>query len=116
MIFNSDNTRTKLAIKNIIGSLFVKGGSILISLLIVPLTINYVSTEKYGIWLTLSSIIAWFSFFDIGLGNGLKNKLAHAIANEDHNLAKIYISTTYAILAILVAIFILVFFVFNHFI
>lgn len=83
--------------------------------MMVPLTIHYVSTEKYGIWLTISSIIAWFSFFDIGLGNGLKNKLAQALANNDQKLAKVYISTTYAILTLLVTLFIVVFFVFNHF-
>ena len=38
----------------------------------------------YG--LTLSSIIGWFAFFDIGFGNGLRNKFAEAIAKGDHQL------------------------------
>lgn len=52
--------------------LFIKGGSILVGLLLVPLTLEYVDSESYGIWLTLSSMVAWISFFDIGINNGLK--------------------------------------------
>lgn len=115
-LLHSDSSRTRLAIKNVIGSLFVKGGSVLVSLLVVPLTINYVNADQYGIWLALSSIIAWLSFFDIGLGNGLKNKLTMALANGDSKLAKSYISTTYALLAILAAIFLLVFLLVHQFI
>ncbi len=112
----SDNARTRLAIKNIVGSLFIKGGSVLISLVIVPLTIRYVNATQYGIWLALSSIIAWFSFFDVGLGNGLKNKLAEALAKEDRPLAKTLISTTYALLILLVLAFVLIFLVVHHFV
>jgi O-antigen/teichoic acid export membrane protein len=72
-----------------------KGGSILASFLLVPLTINYLDTENYGIWLTLSSFIAWFSFFDIGLGNGLRNKFAEAKAKGDMTLARGYVSSAY---------------------
>ena len=65
------------------------------SFLLVPLTINYLDTENYGIWLTLSSFIAWFSFFDIGLGNGLRNKFAEAKAKGDMTLARGYVSSAY---------------------
>lgn len=84
--------------KNIVGMIFIKGGSIVINLMLVPLTLNYVNSNTYGIWLTLSSMVVWMSFFDIGVNNGLKNKLAEAIAHEDYNLGKKYVSTTYALL------------------
>jgi O-antigen/teichoic acid export membrane protein len=75
-----------------------------------------VNPTQYGIWLTLSSIVAWFSFFDIGFGNGLRNKFAEAIAKGDTGLAKIYISTTYAILAIVISCMLVLFFCVNPFI
>ena len=87
--------------KNILASIKIKGLSILISLVLVPLTINYVNPTQYGIWLTLSSIVAWFSFFDIGLTHGLRNKFAEAKAKGEDNLAQILVSTNYAILAII---------------
>ena len=63
--------------------------------LLVPVTISYLNTENYGIWLTLTSFISWFSFFDIGLGNGLRNKFAEAKSKGDLKLARAYISSAY---------------------
>ncbi len=95
------NERSVLVKKNIIASSLLKVISILISLLIVPATINYVNPERYGIWLTLSSIIAWLSYFDFGFAHGFRNKFAEAIANGEHELARKYVSTAYAVLALL---------------
>lgn len=74
-LYSSENTRSQLMKKNIIQGAGVRGISILTSLLLVPMTIGYISSELYGIWLTLYSVIQWLSFFDIGFGNGLRNKL-----------------------------------------
>lgn len=93
--FLSGNKRSVTVKKNIIGSFFVKGCSIIISLMLVPLTLGYVSSELYGIWLTLSSIVVWLNFFDIGFGLGLKNKLAEAVALKDWKRGKSLVSTTY---------------------
>lgn len=93
--------RTVKAKRNVLLMLLYKGGNILIGLLLVPMTINYVDSENYGIWLTLSSMVAWMNFFDIGLNNGLKNKLAEALAINDYTLGKKYVSTTYAMLTLI---------------
>lgn len=39
--------------------------------------------------------MGWFTFFDLGLGNGLRNKLAESIAKDNTDLSREYISTTY---------------------
>ena len=62
----SGDTRSVTVKKNIVTSLTVKGVSIVVSLLLVPLTLGYISSELYGIWLTLSSIMLWLNFFDVG--------------------------------------------------
>lgn len=112
---NKGHHRSVKAKKNIVASFFLKGISIAISLVVVPLTINYINPSRYGIWLTLSSIVAWFSFFDIGLSQGLRNKFAEAKAKGDDDLAQIYVSTTYAILGIIFFFVWLIFLVANHF-
>jgi O-antigen/teichoic acid export membrane protein len=89
--------RTAKAYKNIFYSFFIKGGSIASQFLIVPLTLNYLDKTQYGIWLTIASLVNWFSFFDIGIGNGLRNKLAEALAKKDLGLAKTYVSTSYGL-------------------
>lgn len=100
--------RTIKAKKNIIYSFLLKILSIVISLQIVPLTIHYINPTRYGIWLTLSSLICWFSFFDIGLSNGFRNKFAEAKARGKYKLARIYVSTTYATLFLIFLVFIVV--------
>lgn len=60
-----------------------------------PLTINYVSSPIYGIWMTLYSIISWLSIFDIGLGNGLRNNLTKCLVEGNYKDAKEYVSTAY---------------------
>jgi O-antigen/teichoic acid export membrane protein len=99
--FNESHERTRLAQKNILLSFIIKGLSIALNLVFVPLTINYIDAERYGIWLTLSSIILWFNFFDLGLGNGLRNKLVEAIVKKDVAEERKLISTTYASLLII---------------
>jgi O-antigen/teichoic acid export membrane protein len=94
--FFGGHARTAKANKNIIYSFLIKGLSIGCQFALVPLTLHYLDKERYGIWLTMSSMIAFFSFFDVGIGNGLRNKLSEALANGDTNLAKVYISTSYA--------------------
>ena len=108
-------TRGARAKREIIYSIFIQGISILIGLLYVPLLLDYLTQEKYGIWLTLTSILGWFSFFDIGLGNGLRNKLTEALAKDNLSLGKKYVSTTYAILICIFSVVLIVFHLSNFF-
>ena len=94
--FFGGHARTAKANKNIIYSFLIKGLSIGCQFALVPMTLHYLDPARYGIWLTMSSIVGWFSFFDVGIGNGLRNKLSEALAKGDTKLAKIYVSTSYA--------------------
>lgn len=109
------HVRSVKAKNQIIYSFLLKGISIVIGLAFVPLILNYLDAERYGIWLTLSSIIGWASFFDIGLGNGLRNRFAEAIANGKHELARTYVSTTYALLGGLLFSVLILFYIINPF-
>lgn len=97
--------RTQLMIKNIIGSFAVKGWSLLVQLLLVPLALNCLTAYEYGLWLTLNAIMTWMDNFDVGLGNGLRNRLAEAVATGDMLTARKYVSTTITSLAVLATVF-----------
>src|ERR1035437_4247420 len=105
--FESGHKRTLLVKKNIFFSFFLKGGSVIITFFLVPITINYINPVQYGIWLTISSMVYWINVFDIGIGNGLKNEIAYSLAIKDETNLKKYVSTSYAVLTI-IAIFIFV--------
>lgn len=91
----NSSQRTNVVVRNILGAFFVKGCSIAITLILVPVTIGYVSSELYGVWLALSTIIMWASLFDLGFGHGARNKIAESLAVGDTEKARKYISTAY---------------------
>ncbi len=99
--FAKGHERTLVARKNIALSFLIRAGGILVGLVLVPMTINYVSPAQYGVWLTISSIVQWLNFFDVGLGNGLRNNLTHSLARGEKEKAKVYVSTTYAALTLI---------------
>jgi len=113
--WNTGHERTLKIKRNIIYSFLIKGASVVVGFLLIPLTIHYIDTAQYGIWLTISALVAWINNFDIGLSNGLRNKTAHALAmNEEENIVK-YISTTYAMIFIISIAFFFIFYVAGSF-
>ena len=73
-----------------------KALNILISFLSVPLTVHYLGAERYGVWLTISSIITWMSMTDFGLaGNALINVIAEATGRDDKKEAQHYTASAF---------------------
>lgn len=100
--------RTANIKKQIAYSIIFKGLTNLCSLLSVPLAINYLGAEKYGIWITISSVVAWATFVDFGLGHGIRNKVAESLTKDDASLARSYVSTGYFAVGIISLFLILV--------
>lgn len=93
--------RTKRLNRNAIGSIAVKLSTMLVEIVKVSILLSYLSVEKYGIWLTIVSIVLWSHHFDLGLGTGLKFKLTEAIAQNDSTRSKHLVSTAYASITII---------------
>ncbi|MEM9917713.1 MAG: MATE family efflux transporter [Bacteroidota bacterium] len=87
--------RSVRARKNILMAIGFKGIGMLIGFAYFPLSLAYLSPAKFGIFLTLTSMIDWFGELDIGIGNGLRNRLGEAIADGDEESARGYVSTAY---------------------
>lgn len=100
IIFKGDS-RTALIKKNIAGSLLIKGWSCIVQFLIVPLSLTCLTKYEYGLWLTINSILVGIDSIDVGLGNGLRNKLAESLALGDKESARKYVSSTFFMLNML---------------
>lgn len=111
-LFRGDK-RSSRAKKNMLASLFLKGIDGIIYLAVVPATLGFLDKYSYGLWLTINAVLTWINSFDIGLGNGLRNCLTKAIAVEDYEKGRIYISTTYFLLALLSIVIMCVFMMLN---
>ena len=81
--------RSSLLQKNIIASVLAKGWSAIIVFLTVPVTLRCLGEYNNGVWLTISSVMLWIDNFDIGLGNGLRNKLAIYLARGEEQRAQV---------------------------
>ena len=92
------NSRTALIKKNVLASFFIKAWSALVQLALVPLTLSCLGVYENGVWLTISSVLLWIDNLDIGLGNGLRNKLAVCMAQNDTAKAREMVSSTLAML------------------
>lgn len=99
---NISAQRSSLLQKNILASFLIKGWSALIVLLLVPVTLHCLGEYKNGIWLTISSLLLWIDNMDIGLGNGLRNKIAEYMAHNEINRARLLLSSTFALLSCII--------------
>ena len=77
-------------------SYIVKGLTILTSFVSVPLTVHYLGAERYGVWLTISSLLLWVALTDFGLaGTALVNVLSEAVGNDDCEAARHYTASAF---------------------
>lgn len=84
--------------KNIGVNVILKPITMILSFIYVPLIMGYLGEERYGIWATISSFVSWFSLCDIGIGNGMRNKLAESYALKEYKKSKEIVSTSYIVL------------------
>ncbi len=97
-----EDRRSALIRKNIVFSFLLKIWSAVVIFLLVPYTLKCLGEYKNGVWLTMSSILLWIDQLDIGLGNGLRNKLAMYIADGNIEKARETVSSTFAMLFVVV--------------
>lgn len=87
------------------GARFTSLGVALVS---IPLTLSYLDAERYGLWLIISSIIAYLNVTDLGLGLSLRNRVAEARGREQDDRVTGLLSTAFSTMVVvgsLVAVF-----------
>lgn len=82
--------------KNMILSTVYRALSMVISYLYVPVVLAYLGEVKYGVWTTILNVLSWITYFDIGIGHGLRNKLAENLDREGNEIkCRKYVSSAY---------------------
>lgn len=74
--------------KEVIQNVVYKGIGISLNFLIVPLSINKIGSDNYGIWVTILSVISWLNISDLGVGNFLRNKISKEYGKNNIELLK----------------------------
>lgn len=73
----------------------VGGLNMLGSLITMPLVLHSLGVERFGVWVTLSSLMALSALGDLGIGNGLINAISTAHGTDDRISARIYVSSAF---------------------
>jgi O-antigen/teichoic acid export membrane protein len=69
------------------------------SFITVPLVVGYLGKEQYGMWITMSSLVAALGPLDLGIGLGLLTVVSDAYGRDDREAARRAISTAAAMLS-----------------
>lgn len=95
---------TKNVMTNMLMAFGVKGGSMLVALFTTSAYITYFSNDAVlGVWFTILSVLAWLLNFDMGIGNGVRNKLVKTLGENDADGSRRYISSAYILLTAVAA-------------
>lgn len=101
---NTGDQRSALLVKNVLASFVVKGWASLVVLLMIPVTLKCLGNYQNGVWLTISSMLVWIDQFDVGLGNGLRNKLTSYMAQGKCDEARRMVTSTFLMLVLIIAV------------
>lgn len=90
------DSKDAAVLANVAGAFVVKGVSLVVSLATVPAFMHYFSDNTVlGVWYTVVSVMGWILNFDLGVGNGLRNKLVIALVNDNKVETRQLISSAY---------------------
>ena len=118
------STSTRLTFNNVSGSLIIKVITLVVGLFTYPLYIKYFANQTailgangeyttygaiaLGAWLVILQILSWVLTFDMGIGNGLKNKIVTALNEGRRDDVKKYISCSYIVNFVVISILLVV--------
>jgi len=93
--------RKNRIIKTFSVGLYAKIVSVIVSFSIVPLAVNYLGVEQYGLWVAVSSLIAILSFADGGVGNAMVNMISRATGIHSNDSMQKIVSTGYLVILVI---------------
>lgn len=104
-----ENERLRRIFLTSLTAMVSKALSMLVPIITVRITFNYLGEELYGLWNAVVSFFALFAFADLGLGTGLQSGLSKAYGKNNPELCQKLVSSTFAMLLIVTLVLLTVF-------
>jgi O-antigen/teichoic acid export membrane protein len=95
---NDGQRRYARIFQGLITAVAGRGVSVIAALLSVPLTVGYLGSERYGVWMTISTLLAWLTLADFGVGNSLTNALSETFVADQRKLAQTHVASVFWLL------------------
>lgn len=70
-----------------------------IALATIRLGVHYLGASRYGLWMTVTSVTAFLTFSDLGIGNAIINRMSAAFASHEQERARREVSSATAVLS-----------------
>lgn len=99
-----------------VSSLSARGMSFITFLVSIPITVDYLGAEQFGLWVAISSVSAFLGGSDLGIGNGVVNLVAEAKVRRDHSAIRRYASNAFFGLCLVALCFGIVFIISTQFV
>lgn len=97
--------RNRRAFASAVAALALRASSFVLVLVTVPLTLGFLGPVRFGMWMTIASVVALLGATDLGIGNGMLNNVARAFGQGDGAAVRRYLASGLAALAGLSAAF-----------
>lgn len=79
----------------------------MVQVITVPMTLNYLGEERYGLWVAIASLIAFLQLSDLGISNALIGIIAKKNANNQNDEIKSILISSVKLLTIIAIIVVL---------
>ena len=93
--------RSQGVVRGAASAIAARALALLVGIISVPLMVGYLGSERYGVWVTISTFLAFLSFTDFGLANSLTNALGKAYGENEREIARRYVSSSFATLSLI---------------
>jgi O-antigen/teichoic acid export membrane protein len=113
-IANDHQRRYVRILQGMVSGLAGKGVAIIVSFISVPLTVKYLGGERYGVWVTISTAMAWITLADFGMSNSLTTAISETYAKDRRDLAQSYVASAFWFMAAVAALLGGIFFALWH--
>ena len=78
-----NDERHQRALVNAAAAIVAKIATVIANLVVIPMVLNHLGAERFGVWATVTSFVMLLSFTDLGIGNGLMTAVSHASGRSD---------------------------------
>jgi len=90
-----------MVVKHTIYNLIGLGVPLIAAVLTIPVLINELGTERFGLLTLIWAVVSYFGLFDMGLGRALTQHLAILFAKKEHEDVGVVVITAIVLMALL---------------
>lgn len=91
--------RVKRALFGSATALIAKFSALGVSIVTTPMMLDYFGQTQFGVWIAITSLLGFFSFSDLGIGNGILIHISQAYGLNDKEKIRSVVSNGFALLA-----------------